>query len=170
VVKARVQDLQDVYHNYAFQVSIDTLLIARFNKVSPVEGKSETFRWKEAHLPHINKELAGHVNWSQITFTRGVTQDLKLFFWAFGVLDPRFSLIPPRQSLTISTLDRSGEIQHFVTLLGAYPVGYKIGEWDAQANGVLVEDITVSFENVYEFPGSAKLFADATAIGSAITG
>lgn len=132
-----------------FRVEIDGFDSAAFQKCSALEvevGKVEYYEGG-AMIPH---KAPGRLTYSDVTLERGATIDLDIYRWfrdvaqasaGVGLAAPLF-----KRNLDIVQLDRDGSTLQRWTLVGAFPVKFVAGEWDNDADEVVIEQLTLAYD------------------------
>lgn len=112
----------------------------------------------------------GLTRYEPISFKRGATSSLELYNWfslvnndAIGysltseLVGNALQLSPAypanfRKDLIITSVDREGNAIKSWVVLDAFPVSYKPGDFDANANEKLISELSIAFESFVEIP------------------
>lgn len=127
------------------------------------------------------QKTPGLVKFEPVTFKRGATQSLDLYNWYRTVNDDTLltgvaqelsssTTAPPamseyfRKEIMIDLLDREGSSVRQWILFNAFPIAYKGGnDLSAQAEEILVEEITFDYEYFLETTGGVSGLAKQAA-------
>lgn len=134
-----------VYHKkYAFRVEIDGLAVAAFKTAGPLKANIGVVEENEGGSLSPTKEL-GRVTYDNITLTRGATDSEELFLWAKSAMtgDDDNAI----KDLSIVQTDRAGNEIRRWDILNAQPVGFQAGEWDAEAEENVIEEMELAIES-----------------------
>lgn len=156
------------YHKkFKFVVEIDGFLFAGFQKCSAIEMEIAVVEQNEGGTLIPNKS-PGRVKVTNVTLTRGVTDDQDMFAWFKEVADlagdagggaggrgsgkkePDF-----KRHLDVVQLDRDGSELKRWSLSNAFPVKFNAGEWDNDADENTIE----SMELAYDVPDTVAVQA-----------
>lgn len=141
--------VRNFYQKYTFTVEVGGIGSATFQTCSEV--KMET-----ADVDHfeggglIPDKQPGRVTVSDVTLTRGMTNDLQLYQWfaqtsvAESIKD--FSVF--KRPVTIYQKNRTGAILRKWLLTNCYPKSWSSGDWDNNADEVRIETVVLR----YDFP------------------
>lgn len=139
---------EDPVANYAFSVEIDSQTIAQFQSVeglgisiSVIEHKAN----KTGALP-VMKKLPGHVEFEDIVLKRGRINDNNFWDWIKQVQDGDVDGARKNGSITIHDYAHA-EVGRFNFEMG-WPSEVKMGGFDASADEVLLETVTITHEGL----------------------
>ncbi len=96
----------DVLANFTFQIEIDSIVIAQFQKVSGLASEVAIIT-HQANLPggkSVMKQLPGHRKPGQIQFEKGKTDDKSLWDWHKKIVDG--DVVGARKNGSIVLFDR----------------------------------------------------------------
>jgi phage tail-like protein len=121
-----------------------------FYSVTPPSGSLDTreFKtWDAQGLP-INSIGGGRqVTWSPVTLSKGVDTDNKLYEWFKTVLE-KGATAETKKDVKITVMAEDGTTTlHIWNLTGAVITDYGHSASNAQTNEVLVQNITLKYEN-----------------------
>src|SRR5213596_3298212 len=78
---------RDPYRSYNFLVEIDGITRAGFRECSGLDATQTPITYREGNEPLTMRKLPGLVEYSNITLTRGITDDHELWDWCKKSLD-----------------------------------------------------------------------------------
>ena len=137
------------HKKFKFVVEIDQVSHAGFQKCSELSVEIANVQYYEGGSLIPNKS-PGRLTFPDVTLERGATKDKDLFDWfqevantasGLGLTDPDY-----KRNLDIVQQDRDGKTLRRWTLNNAWPVKFVAGEWDNEANEVVIESVTLSYD------------------------
>jgi phage tail-like protein len=136
-------------HKYKFIVEIDGFASAKFNKCSSVE-------WEAADIEHfeggavIPVKEPGRITVTDVTLDRGVGIDTDMHDWAVECVDfAKSGGVTPqdlKRNVELVQLARDGSEVRRIALFNAYPKKYVYGEWDNDADEVVIEQLVLRYD------------------------
>ncbi len=129
-----------------FQVEVEGRWSGVFKTCSGIGSENETVEHKVASEKgtEIVRKIPGRLRWHDITLTRGLTGDTKLWSWRQEVVVGKIE--GARQKCTITLMGRDGKPAAVWELASAWPTNLKIGT-SADGDGV-IEEVTITHEGV----------------------
>jgi phage tail-like protein len=134
---------------WKFIVEIDSFSYAGFSKCSELSAEVASIEHREGGVLIPNKS-PGLMTVADITLERGATSDFSLYQWFSdvarassnrGLADPGF-----RRNLDIVQQDLDGETLKRWNVVGAWPKKFVAGEWDNDADEVVLESVTLAID------------------------
>lgn len=136
--------VSDPLQAFRFRVSISGIpSTVGFQKVGGLSREVEVSTYLENMYDHEHK-LPGRETFGEITFERGMYQDASLED-AFKSL---FTNQAVRRDVTLNVLDRFGNIRRTFSFAECWFSKYEVGDFDATSSDVLIETLTMVFENM----------------------
>lgn len=134
---------------FLFAVEIDGLEVAWFTSVSALEAEIGVVEQHEGgQLTTADKSL-GKVKFSDVTLAIGATKNRELYDWWLQVVDvaANSGLVDAdyKKNLAIVQKDRDGTTKRRWNLYDAFPMKFKAGEWDANAEENVVQEMTLAY-------------------------
>jgi len=119
-----------------------------FREVSGLKNESDVISHKyvDDQGKQVTRNLVGSTKWSNIECKRGVDEGMTLWQWRQQVIDG--DLDAARMDCTIQLLDYKGQVISTYKVLQAIPVSYDAGTFNATANEVALESITLAHEGL----------------------
>ena len=136
----------DVMAGTFFQVEVEGRWSGTFNTCSAIGSVHEIIEHKVASDKgkEIVRKVAGRLRWHDVTLTRGLTGDTKLWSWREEVVVGKIE--GARQKCTITLMGRDGKPVAVWELANAWPTNLKIG---TSADGdAVTEEVTITHEGV----------------------
>ena len=138
-------------HKYNFGVEIDGFQSAAFNKCSGIEWEAADVDYWEGGAIIPVKE-PGRITVPDVTLDRGVGLDEDMHNWAVEAYDfvKNGGVVPQdlKRNLEVVQYARDKSEKRRVTLFNGYPKKYSFGEWDNDADEVVIEQLVIR----YDFP------------------
>lgn len=113
-----------------------------FKSVGGLSREVEVVEYLENMFSHTHK-LPGRETVGEVTFERGMYADRTL---ENAYLDV-FRKDSSRREVTINVLDRFGAIRREFKLAECWFSGFELADLDAESSDVLIETLTMQFEN-----------------------
>jgi phage tail-like protein len=138
----------DVLANFTFQIEIDSIVIAQFQKVSGLASEVAIIT-HQANLPggkSVMKQIPGHRKPGQIQFEKGKTDDKALWDWHKKIVDG--DVVGARKNGSIVLFDAMmAEVGRY-NFVNGWPSSVGLSGLDATGNSVLVETCTLVHEGL----------------------
>ena len=137
------------HKKHKFIVEIDEVQHAGFQKCSELSIEIANVQYYEGGSLIPNKS-PGRLTYPDVTLERGATQDRDLFDWfqqvantasGLGLNDPEY-----KRNLDIVQQDRDVKTVRRWTLSNAWLVKFVAGEWDNEADEVVIESVTLAYD------------------------
>lgn len=137
------------HKKFKFIVEIDGVESAGFQKCSELSVEVAKVEYSEGGAV-IPDKSPGRLTYSDITLERGATSDYDLWSWFVEVLDATAMVgsVEPiyKRNLDVVQLDRDGSELRRWRVVGAWPTKFKAGDWDNEADEVVIEVLTLSID------------------------
>jgi phage tail-like protein len=135
----------DPYADYNFSVELDGITRAGFRECSGLENSQNAGEYREGtdKNPSVRK-IPGLVTHSDITLTRGITADRKLWDWRENVMKG----VPERHDISITMLDDAGNAKITWNLYDCWPRQWTGPSLNATADDLAVEQLVLACERV----------------------
>jgi len=135
-------------HKYRFVVEIDDFARAYFTKMGELSAEIGKIEIWEGGALTANKE-AGRVEFADVTLERGASNDEDCYIWFKDVVEayrdagtvPRFY----KRNIDLVEMDRAGNEVNRWTVEEAWPSKFVAGEWDNEADEVVMESLTLTY-------------------------
>lgn len=136
---------------FSFEVQIDGIAVAAFNKCSELSWELDKIRYREGGslIPSANDP--GLLNFEDVTLERGaVANDSDLYDWMeetadaaanTGLVNPEF-----KRGFDIVAKDRDGSVLKRWRVTNAWPTKFVAGAWDNDASEKTIEMVTLTFD------------------------
>lgn len=134
----------DPYMNFNFLVEIDGITQARFQECSGLDTTTEAVEYREGGENTTMRKLPGKTTYSDITLKRGITDSDELWKWREDVTKGRIQ----RKSASIVLLDLDGTEKLRWNIFNAWPTKWEGPSFDAKANDIAVESLTITHEGL----------------------
>ena len=130
-----------------FHVEIDQVTIASFKKVSGIESESEIIEYKEvADGKVITRKMPGQVTYSDIELAKCIDADTYLWEWRRMVEEG--DIQGARRNGSIVALDSMMDEVARWNFFNGWISKWSGAEFDAEANEVALETVTIAHEKV----------------------
>lgn len=138
-------DRLDPYTGYNFAVELDGITRAGFRECSGLENSQNAGEYREGtdKNPSVRK-LPGLVTHSDITLSRGITSDIKLWEWREKVMKG----VVERHDISITLLDDGGNAKITWNLFDCWPRQWTGPSLNATADDVVVEQLVLAYERI----------------------
>jgi phage tail-like protein len=138
-------DRLDPYTGYNFAVELDGITRAGFRECSGLENSQNAGEYREGTDKNLSvRKLPGLVTHSDITLSRGITADSKLWEWrqkaAKGSIE--------RHDISITLLDNNGNAKITWNLFDCWPRQWTGPSLNATADDLAVEQLVLACERV----------------------
>lgn len=138
-------DRLDPYGGYNFAVELDNITRAGFRECSGLENSQNASEYREGTDRHLNvRKLPGLVTHSDITLSRGITNDRKLWEWREKAMKGKVE----RHNISISLLDETGEAKITWNLFECWPRQWTGPSFNATADEVAIEQLVLTYERI----------------------
>ncbi|MGD0603055.1 MAG: phage tail protein [Streptosporangiaceae bacterium] len=136
-------DRVDPYAGYNFSVELDGITRAGFRECSGLENSQNAVEYREGTDKNLSvRKLSGLVTHSDITLSRGITSDSKLWEWRQKVMNGTIE----RHDISISLLDDSGAAKITWNLYDCWPRQWTGPSFNASTDDVAVEQLILACE------------------------
>lgn len=136
-------DRLDPYPGYNFSVELDGITRAGFRECSGLENSQNAVEYREGTDKNLSvRKLSGLVTHSDITLSRGITSDSKLWEWRQKVMNGTIE----RHDISISLLDDSGAAKITWNLYDCWPRQWTGPSFNASTDDVAVEQLILACE------------------------
>jgi phage tail-like protein len=138
-------DRVDPYTGYNFAVELDGITRAGFRECSGLDSSQSAGEYREGTDKYLSsRKIPGLNTYSDITLSRGVTADSKLWEWrqkaAKGTVE--------RHNISISLLDDVGTPRVTWNLFEAWPRSWSGPSMNAGGDEVAIETLSLAYERL----------------------
>jgi len=138
------------FHKKAqFQVLIDGFTSAAFSKMSALECEIAEIKYYEGGTLIPNKSL-GRMEFKDLTLERGACSDVDAYAWfSMGAVAPANVGLKDsayKRHMEVIQADRDGEVVRRWTIFNAFVKGFTAGEWDNNADEVVIEKMVIAYD------------------------
>ncbi len=138
-------DRLDPYAGYNFSVELDGITRAGFRNCSGLESTTSASPYREGTDRVLSsRKIPGLLNHGDITLSRGVTADDKLWKWREKVMTGQVE----RHNISISLLNDVGEPKITWNLFECWPTQWSGPSFDASSDEVAVEQLVLTYERI----------------------
>jgi phage tail-like protein len=138
-------DRLDPYTGYNFAVELDGITRAGFRECSGLENSQNAGEYREGTDKNLSvRKLPGLVTHSDITLSRGITADSKLWEWRQKVAKGNIE----RHDISIMLLDNNGNAKITWNLFDCWPRQWTGPSLNATADDLAVEQLVLACERV----------------------
>jgi len=138
-------DRLDPYAGYNFAVELDGITRAGFRECSGLENSQNAGEYREGTDKNLSvRKLPGLVTHSDITLSRGITADSKLWEWRQKVIKGNTE----RHDISITLLDNNGNAKIIWNLFDCWPRQWTGPNLNATADDLAVEQLVLACERV----------------------
>ncbi len=143
---AALKGERDVSARTFFQVEVEGRWSGTFNTCSGIGSESEAVETKVGGEKgmEIVRKIPGRLRWHDVTLTRGLTGDMKLWSWRQEVVVGKVA--GARQKCTITMMSQDGKPVAIWELANAWPTDLTIGT--KEAGDATTEQVTITHEGV----------------------
>jgi phage tail-like protein len=135
----------DPYAGYNFAVELDGITRAGFRECSGLENSQSAGEYREGTDKNLAvRKLPGLNTYSDITLSRGVTADSKLWEWRQKAMRGAVE----RHDISITLLDDLGAPKITWNLFEAWPTTWTGPSLSATADELAIEQITIAYERI----------------------
>jgi phage tail-like protein len=134
---------------FHFVIEVDGLAHAGFQKASELSVEVANVQYFEGGslIPH---KSPGRLTFADVTLERGATLDRDLYDWFQDVAITSSGIGLPdvgyKRNLDIVQQDRDGTTLRRWSLFRAWPVKFVAGEWDAESDENVIEQVTLTYD------------------------
>jgi phage tail-like protein len=138
-------DRLDPYAGYNFAVELDGITRAGFRECSGLENSQNAGEYREGTDKNLSvRKIPGLVTHSDITLSRGITADSKLWEWRQKVVKGNVE----RHDISITLLDSNGNAKITWNLFDCWPRQWTGPSLNATADDLAVEQLVLACERV----------------------
>lgn len=140
--------MPDLTTTFKFALEIDGVNLGYFRKCAGIESETEVIEYKEATKDGrmIIRKVPGAMKWGDITLDRRIDSSQSLWEWRKQVIDG--DVDAARRNGSIVAYDsKSSEVARWNFEAG-WPSKWTGAEFDASANDVATESVTVTHEGI----------------------
>lgn len=138
-------DRIDPYAGYNFSIELDGITRAGFRECSGLENSQNTKEYREGTDKNLGvRKIPGLVTVSDITLSRGITADSKLWEWREKAMKGRVE----RHDISISLLDETGAVKITWNLFACWPRQWTGPSLNATTDEVAVEQLVLAYERI----------------------
>jgi phage tail-like protein len=135
----------DPYGGYNFAVELDGITRAGFRECSGLESSQNAGEYREGTDKNLSvRKIPGLNTYADITLSRGVTGDSKLWEWrqkaAAGAVE--------RHNISISLLDDEGRPRIVWNLFECWPTSWTGPSFAATSDELAIEQLTLAYERI----------------------
>ncbi|MEU6535385.1 phage tail protein [Streptomyces sp. NPDC047000] len=138
-------DRVDPYAGYNFAVELDGMTRAGFRECSGLDSSQQASEYREgtdANLAH--RKIPGLNTYGDITLSRGVTNDSKLWEWRERVMKGTVE----RHNVSITLLDQHGSPRVTWNLFECWPKSWSGPSLNATSDEIAVERLILACERI----------------------
>jgi phage tail-like protein len=137
----------DPYRSFKFRVSIGGIQRAGFREVSGLDAATDTIDYREGDDKTLTiHKLPGLKKFSNLTFKRGITDDMELWNWRKKVMDGKIKEC--RQNGSIILMDDEGNDVAQWDFVDAWPTKWTGPSFNSTANEVAIDTLEVVHEGL----------------------
>jgi phage tail-like protein len=138
-------DRLDPYSGYNFSVELDGITRAGFRECSGLENSQNAGEYREGTDKNLSvRKLPGLVTHSDITLSRGITADSKLWEWREKAMKGNVE----RHDISITLLDNNGNAKVTWNLFACWPRQWTGPSLNATADDLAVEQLVLACERI----------------------
>ncbi len=138
-------DRLDPYSGYNFSVELDGITRAGFRECSGLENSQNAGEYREGTDKNLSvRKLPGLVTHSDITLSRGITADSKLWEWRQKAMKGNVE----RHDISITLLDNNGNAKITWNLFACWPRQWTGPTLNATADDLAVEQLVLACERI----------------------
>jgi phage tail-like protein len=133
--------------NCFFDVHIDNVKGASFNKCSGIKWETETFELQEGGLNESIHKLIGQTRAGNIVLSQGFVNDPFMFGWRDEVVNSGGNKIKRRSGSIIQLAANGKEVARW-NFRKAWPVRWEMGDYDAMSGIAQCEILELAVESL----------------------
>ena len=138
----------DPYAGYNFKIEIDGITRAGFKDCSGMETSQEAGTYREGTDASLGmRKIPGLVTSSNITLSRGISNDRELWDWRFSVATAK-DPATYRRNMSIVLLDDAGNEKIRWNLIHCWPTKWMGPSLDATADELAIETLEIAHEGI----------------------
>ncbi|WP_198655020.1 phage tail protein [Streptomyces geranii] len=138
-------DRVDPYFGYNFSVELDGMTRAGFRECSGLESSQSVAEYREGMDANLApRKIPGLNSYGDITLSRGVTNDSKLWEWRQRVMKGAVD----RHNVSITLLDQQGGPRVTWNLFECWPKSWSGPSLNATSDEIAVEQLTLACERI----------------------
>jgi phage tail-like protein len=138
-------DRLDPYAGYNFAVELDGITRAGFRECSGLENSQNAVEYREGTDKNLSvRKLSGLVTHGDITLSRGITSDSKLWEWRQKAMNGTIE----RHDISITLLDDTGNAKITWNLFDCWPRQWTGPSLNATTDDIAVEQLILACERV----------------------
>jgi phage tail-like protein len=138
-------DRHDPYAGYNFSIELDGITRAGFRECSGLENSQNATEYREGTDKNLAvRKMPGLVAHSDVTLSRGVTNDRKLWDWREKAMKGTVD----RHDISITLIDDTGHPRITWNLFECWPRQWTGPSFDATADEIAVEQLTLAYERI----------------------
>ncbi len=135
----------DPYAGYNFSIELDGITRAGFRECSGLENSQNAGEYREGTDKNLSvRKIPGLVTHSDITLTRGVTADRRLWDWREKVMKGNVD----RHDISLTLLDDFGNRKITWNLFDAWPRQWTGPSFNATTDEIVVEQLVLAYERI----------------------
>jgi phage tail-like protein len=138
---------RDPFLGFKFRVQIDGIQRAGFREVSGLDAATDSSDYREGDDKRMTiSKLCGLKKFANITFKRGITDDLDLWKWRKQVMDGKIK--DARKNGSIVLMDHEGKDVAQWDFYDAWPTKWTGPTFNATANEVAIDTLEITHEGL----------------------
>jgi len=134
----------DPYMKFNFLVEIDGIAQAWFQECSGLDATTDPVEYREGGENTTVRKLPGKTTYSNIVLKRGITDSDELWKWRLNIIKGKIE----RKNGSIVLCDLEGKEKLRWNFVNAWPTKWEGPSFDAKANDVAVETLTIAHEGL----------------------
>jgi phage tail-like protein len=119
----------------------DSSIVACFTECSGLSIKVDYETYMEGGDNEQQRIFLKHRSVSEVTFKRGMTDELSFWNWITATTDRR-------RNIRVLTFNQAGETRQCWTLIGAVPVNWRAPSLQADGTQVAIEELAIACEGL----------------------
>jgi phage tail-like protein len=138
-------DRTDPFNGYNFAVELEGITRMGFKTCSGLDSTTSSSKYREGTDASLGqRELPGLLQHSNITLTRGITNDRALWDWRASVVKGE----TVRRTISIILRDNKGDEQMRWNIKNAWPTKWSGPSFDATSDAVAIESFELAHEGI----------------------
>lgn len=138
----------DPYAGYNFKIEIDGITRAGFKDCSGMDTSQDASTYREGTDATLEmRKIPGLITTSNITLSRGITNDRELWDWRTSVATGR-DPATYRRNMSIILLDDGGNERIRWNLINCWPSQWTGPSFDATADEFAIETLEIAHEGI----------------------
>lgn len=138
-------DRKDPFNGFNFAVEMDGITRMGFKQCSGLDSSTTVTKYREGTDPTLGSRLLpGMLTHSNITLTRGITDDAALWNWRASVASGK----PVRRTISIILRNDAGEEKIRWNIKNCWPSKWAGPAFDATSDAVAIETLELAHEGV----------------------